>query len=89
MPKKSAYTPENIKCIAPPHPYWFYCPECDTEEYKVKAWLKFHYSTTETWGTVQTRHDFYRCPNCKDTFVSTNGREPELAADEYRIGRRQ
>ncbi len=66
----------------------FLCPECDTPEYKVKAYLRFGYSLPEAWGRVVTRHDFSRCPNCKDTFVSTNGGDPELAADEYRIGRR-
>ncbi len=76
-----------MKHIAPPHPYWLKCPECECN--KDQVWLKFHHSWSEQWGTVVTRHDFYRCPHCKDTFVSTNGGDPELAADEFRIGRRQ
>lgn len=40
---------------------------------------------TEQWGRVVTRHDFYTCKACRDTLVSTNGREPETAAGDYKV----
>lgn len=64
----------------------FLCPECDDPEYgNTKVYLRFGYSFSEQWGPVVTRHDFSRCPNCRNTFVSTNGRDPERAADNFKI----
>lgn len=57
-------------------------PECLIN--KTDVWLKYRDSFTESWGGVITRHDLYKCRDCKDTFVSTNGREPELAAGDLK-----
>lgn len=77
------YRSDELVHSAPPHPYAFVCPDCG-DDYP-DAYLRFGYSMSEQWGCVVTRHDFSRCPVCKGTYVSTNGGEPDLACDEYKI----
>lgn len=73
--------------LAPPEPLLHKCPECTVSEtrrfpHDNKVFrLTYLRSLHETWGTCITRHDVYRCRACRGKFVSTNGREPELAAD--------
>jgi hypothetical protein len=72
-------TKEKIVHLAPATPRPFWCPECRVENKDLQP-LRFVSSSSEQWGTVVTRHDYYRCRKCGDRFVSTNGRKPELAA---------
>lgn len=65
--------------LAPATPREFKCPECRVEGCPRQP-LKFLRSLPEQWGTVVTWHDVYRCQRCKEKFVSTNGRAPEIAA---------
>lgn len=82
--------------LAPPEPLLHKCPDCMANEeegirnrkkLKIRGVpVKVHRLTylrsfTETWGTCVTRHDVYRCRSCRTKWVSTNGREPEVAAD--------
>lgn len=62
--------------LAPPEPLLHRCPECSTGN-KIRR-LTFTTSMSEQWGVVVTRHDFYRCRKCRQKFVSTNGRTPEV-----------
>lgn len=76
--------PEKIVHLAPKEPGVFVCPE--HQEYGCtgtsgRRRLKFLRSLSEQWGCVVTRHDVYRCPVCRGKFVSTNGGEPEPAAE--------
>lgn len=80
--------------LAPPVPLLHVCPACTENERAAKARVKkpyrlslqttyrltFLHSLTETWGTCVTRHDVYRCRHCRERWVSTNGREPDVAA---------
>lgn len=72
--------------LAPKEPLLHKCPDCTENEKSVKAYLRKTYRLTylrslgETWGCVVTRHDVYRCRTCREKWVSTNGREPEVAA---------
>lgn len=74
--------------LAPEVPLLHLCPDCTENEKSVKAYLRKTYRLTylrslgETWGCVVTRHDVYRCRNCREKWVSTNGREPEVAAPD-------
>lgn len=70
--------------LAPPEPLLHKCPDCLAEKAEVR--LTYLRSLGETWGTVVTRHDVYRCRSCKTKWVSTNGREPDVAADEQVSG---
>lgn len=84
---------ENV-LLAPPRPLLWECPDCTAEEASAPPYLRrtftmrFGYSLTEQWGCVVTRHDFYKCRECRETYVSTNGRGPDVAADQYKIGKR-
>lgn len=81
--------------LAPPEPLLHKCPDCEANEdegvrnrKKLKIRdinrkthrLTFLHSFTEQWGTCVTRHDVYRCRGCGERWVSTNGREPQVAA---------
>lgn len=72
--------------LAPAEPLLHKCPDCTENERASKARVKktyrltFLHSFTETWGCVVTRHDVYRCRGCGERWVSTNGREPDVAA---------
>lgn len=83
--------------LAPPEPLLHKCPECEANEdegernTKKKSGIAFRRQTHrltylrsrhETWGTCVTRHDVYRCRSCRTKWVSTNGREPEVAAPD-------
>lgn len=75
----SLYKPEELVHLAKerqrPAPF---CPECACND--TKSRLRFLHSFSEQWGCVVTRHDVYCCRNGCGRFVSTNNREPELAA---------
>lgn len=86
----------DVTELAPPEPLLHKCPDCTANEEegvhnRKKAGksgiparvhrLTYLRSLGETWGSVRTRHDVYRCRACRGKFVSTNGREPEAAAD--------
>lgn len=70
---------EKTVQLAPEKPVKFDCPECACDGWKHR--LKFKRSSSEQWGCCVTRHDVYKCPGCRGKFVSTNGREPDLAAE--------
>ncbi len=82
--------------FAPPEPLLHKCPDCEANEdegvqnrkklgiggvSRTTHRLTYLRSLGETWGTCVTRHDVYRCRACRTKWVSTNGREPEAAAD--------
>lgn len=68
--------------LAPPEPPRLKCPECSIDDPSPnRRHLTLLRSFSEQWGYVVTRHDVYRCRYCRTKFVSTNGREPEIAAD--------
>lgn len=73
--------------LAPPEPLLHKCPDCTEQESTLPAYRRKVYRLTylrslgETWGKCVTRHDVYRCRNCREKWVSTNGREPDVAAD--------
>lgn len=81
---------DNI-LLAPPEPLLHRCPDCTAEEEdwvkRTKALVRKVYrlqylrSLSEQWGSCITRHDVYRCRNCRAKYVSTNGGEPQVAAD--------
>ncbi len=83
--------------LAPPEPLLHKCPECEANEdegernrkkagkggiHRATHRLTYLRSFSEQWGTCVTRHDVYRCRSCRTKFVSTNGREPEVAAHD-------
>lgn len=72
-------TPNKTVTLAPEKPPKFHCPECAVEG--VKTTIRFLRSLSEQWGCVVTRHDVYSCRKCRTKLVSTNGGEPEIAAD--------
>lgn len=93
-PSYSHRVGDTVQC-APPEPLLHKCPDCEANEEegrlnrkkagiggirKQTHRLTYLRSFTEQWGCVVTRHDVYRCRNCGEKWVSTNGREPEVAA---------
>lgn len=92
-----AHRQGEMLLLAPPEPLLHKCPDCMANEeegvlnrkkLKVRGIpMKIHRLTylrsfTETWGTCVTRHDVYRCRSCRTKWVSTNGRVPEVAAND-------
>lgn len=90
------HTVGDTVLLAPPEPLLHKCPECEANEdegvanrKKSKIFgiprktyrLTYTDSTTEQWGSVVTRHDYYKCRHCRSKFVSTNGRSPEITTD--------
>ena len=73
------YEEHELVQLAPKEPVKHNCPDC--KENGTKCRLRYLRSFYEQWGSVVTRHDVYRCRKGCGKFVSTNGREPELAAD--------
>ena len=78
VPKKPDYSHKVglTVVLAPPEPLLHKCPECSNGK-KIRR-LTFLHSMSEQWGVVVTRFDFYRCRECRQKFVSTNGRTPEV-----------
>lgn len=80
MPRHSwqLYEEHELVRLAPLTPRTFLCPECRAD--RVKTTLRFRHSSSEQWGCVVTRHDYYSCRRGHGRFVSTNGSPPETAA---------
>lgn len=77
------YKGETYHRLHPDEPRVFCCPDCmaNREPYR----LRFKHSVDDVWGTVESRFDVYRCRNCREWWVSTNGERPEVAADWLRF----
>jgi hypothetical protein len=84
--------------LAPPEPLLHKCPDCEADEdegvrnrkrLKVRGVprkthrLTYLRSFGETWGTVVTRHDVYRCRACRTKWVSTNGGAPQVTSANW------
>jgi hypothetical protein len=69
---------EKLHLIFKGDPPAFECPECACDKYQ--SYLKYVRKNTTQWDSVVTTYFYYRCQLCWEKFVSTNGREPQIAA---------